>query len=169
MSTFAIAAVGLLASLWPFHGSQVSTKAYTLPTWSFSQSRDRFTQHLTCQVYTGPRGRPLVSYGRQAVTFRFPATVNTLQADYRLDSGPTRSWRDELPTLAETGFTPDRGGLDNPTGGLITLPARELSGVHLVTIRATPGSRPRAFSIDGLDDAIAAARAQGCGADAFSG
>ena len=169
MTSSTLISLTLLAGLWPFHAPQVRTQAYTLPTWSYVQSRDRFTGQLACRVYEGPRGRPPVSYEGSAVTFRFLARMNTLRADYRLDGGQVRPWRDDLPALAEVGFTPDQGGLDNPTGGFVTLPARELAGVHTVTIRPTPRSRPIIFSIDGLPDAVEAARARGCSLAAIGG
>ncbi len=169
MSLSTLATFSLISGLWPFHAPQVRTHAYTLPTWSYSQSRDRFTARLACRVYEGPRGRPPVSYEGRAVTFRFLARMNTLGADYRLDSGPVRAWRDDLPALEEVGLTPDQGGLANPTGGLVTLPAHELIGVHTVTIRPTPRSQPQVFSIDGLPDAVDAARARGCNLDAIGG
>lgn len=118
-------------------------------------------------MFQGGRKHPLVAYARQSLAFRFPALVDTLKADWRADAGPVRSWTEVYPTLVSLGANLPGGGMDNPTGGLVILPVSALAGAHAVTIRPTPKSRPRAFYIDGLADALANAKLRGCAPDAF--
>jgi hypothetical protein len=162
-----IAAFGVLASLWPFHPAQVSTHTYALPTWEFSQSKDRFTGRTQCDLFQGNRLSPSVSYANQSLTFAFPRKLNTLQADYRVDGGPVRRWQDAFPKLVQVGANLQNGSMTNPTGGLVSLPAADLLNAHTVTIRPTPHSQPKLFTIDGFPNALSAAEARGCAESDF--
>ncbi len=157
---------GLALALWPFHAPQTVTRAFSQPIWRMTIRADRFTGAVQCRVFQGARSRPDVAYARQSLAFRFGRGVNTLEASYRIDSHPAIAWSTVYPTLTNLGANLPGGRMDNPTGGLVLLPVSALVGAHGVTIRPTPGSRPRAFAIDGLADTLANARARGCSTDA---
>jgi hypothetical protein len=157
-----LAAAGLVAVLWPFPPAQVRTSHYVLPTWGFSQSRDRFTGETRCRLYQGAASSAKVTYADHALTFHFARRINTLDADFRIDGGPVHRWQDEFPALVRVGAPLQNTSMTNPTGGLVTLPVDELKGAHTVAIRSTPKSRPELFTIDGFADAISAAEARGC-------
>ncbi|MGI9169578.1 MAG: hypothetical protein ACR2FH_05280 [Caulobacteraceae bacterium] len=158
-----MALAGLLA--WPFHPTQQATHTYSQPTWLFSIRRDRFTGAVECRVFQGHK-RPSVAFARRSLAFRFPSRLNTLRASYRVDGAPAVAWTTVYPTLVAAGANLPGASLDNPTSGLVILPLSALAGGHMVTIRPTPRSSPRAFYIDGLAEALAAAEVRGCVPDA---
>ena len=162
MPLIAAATLSLLTGLWPLHQPQTKTSSYATPAWHVSVEKDRFTGLSACKLYQGLWARRTVSYAHDAVVFHFSHKLNTTQAWYRLDGGPTKPWADVYPRLVQAGVVLDGQSLDNPTGGLVMLPAAELAGVHTVTIRVNQRSNPRTFEVDGFSDALASAQARGC-------
>lgn len=54
------------------------------------------------------------------------------------------------------------GSLANPTGGVVLIPQEILTGARTVTIRADRGHTPKRFHLKGFEQALAAARVNGC-------
>lgn len=150
-------------SIWPFHHErQTVTREYLTPAWHVDVTRDKFTGQVRCRLYQGKRGSPLVTYFRSTLAFQFARKYNTTQASFRVDNGPVRPWTSVYPQLVGLGVPLPGRSLDNPTQGKVLIPLASLSPGHVVTVRATPNTRPLLFGIDGLGDALASARGQGC-------
>lgn len=162
---FGLVALGILAGIWPFAPKQTTHRAYVLPTWRFTTVKDKFTGQIHCRVYQGPKSRPAVSYASRTVAFHFARKLDVSHAWYKLDGGAAKPWSADYPALTALNVSLDGDSLENPTGGLVLIPADEVRGVHTVTIRPTDKSRPVDFGLDGLQDAIANARSQGCDPD----
>jgi hypothetical protein len=167
MSLIIAAAFSGWLNVWPFPPPQQTTRVIREPTWYVSVRRDRFTGGLECRLFQGQRKHPLVAYARKSLSFRFATHLNTLEAAYRVDAGPVVSWNAIYPALISQGVTLPAVSMDNPTDGQVILPMSVLAGGHAVTIRPTSRSRPQAFYLDGLGDALANATARGCAPDAF--
>jgi hypothetical protein len=162
-SMLATLALSLLASIWPFHGKpQVTTQRYAEPLWKVAISRDRFTKGASCVVYQGTRSHPLVSATRTAVRFHFPRRDDVSQAWYAFDGGPAKPWKLDAPTLVTLGVSLDGQDIRNPSGGVLVLPIAEVKGAHIVSIRLDDKHGPHRFGLDGMNDALASAEAQGC-------
>ena len=158
----ALAAASALSLIWPFGQSQTATKEFRLPEWKIATYKDRFTGEVRCRVYQGTVRHPEITYSSRTVAFHFRTSTNTIEAAFRLDSGPVKAWRLEYPKLVKLGVQLEGDSLENPTGGLVVLPIEDVANVHTVTIRPTPKSSPKTFGIDGLSDAVANAIAHGC-------
>ena len=149
----------LALAIWPFHGPDPAPARHQrVAGWEVETHRDRFTGHLTCQV---KKGR--ISLARQAVVFHFPVRIDTFDAAYRIDGGPLYLARDDAADLAAMGFgLHDDDNLDNPSGGIVRIPASRLAGAHWVRIEAGPYAKAYRFTLAGLDAAIDAATSRGC-------
>lgn len=157
--------LALLGGWWPFgHHAQSEERRYLIPAWHVDAVRDRFTERSTCRIYQGTGSRPTVSFARDSLAFAFGGSRNTLEADFRVDGGPVRSWTSVYPALIGSGATLPAKSMTDPTGGFVILPMAVLRGATTVTIRARPKDEPRTFSIAGLSDAIVAAQRLGCDA-----
>lgn len=151
-------ALTLLGGLWPF-GDEIDVRRYApAKGWVLVVEKDRFTGESRC---TGRR-RGGVTYRNGVVTFRFGEHVGTAQAQFRVDGGPARWARDFAVEAAGKGASFRSDNLDNPTGGLVHLPASVLQGAGSVAIRPDRDGRARTFSLKGLAETMAAAQAQGC-------
>jgi len=149
----------LALALWPFHGPDPAPARHQrVAGWVVETHRDRFTGHLTCQVH---RGR--VSVARKAVIFHFPVRIDTFDAAYRIDGGPLWRARDDAAELASMGFRlHDDDSLDNPSGGIVRIPAHRLEGAQRVRIEAAPYAKAYQFALAGLDGALDVASNRGC-------
>ena len=144
--------------LWPHHRApEVSVRRYGVDGWVLELRTDSFAGHTDCRVR---RGR--LSYERQALVVHLPRRLNSFDAAYRIDGGRLMLARDDAADLAAQGFALSDDSLDNPSGGLVRIPARRLEGAKLVQIQARPSVKPLRFSLDGLGDTIAAAHRLGC-------
>ena len=165
----AIAALALLPPLPhlqnPFHAfrpgpaSQVATERSELPGgWRLSRTRDGFSGTTGCKLE-----RRDVRLFSGVVTFSFGKSIDTANAVYRLDGGPVRAAGELGPEVAGHGVSYLSGNTWNPSDGRVRMPWTTLAGAKLVDIRANPRRRPRAFPLDSLGAAVAAARQGGCG------
>lgn len=155
--------LALAISFWPFGGkSQTETSRYLIPAWHVDTTRDRFTQKIVCRVYQGSRGDPDISFQRDTLAFQFGHGRNTTDADFRIDGGAVRPWTAVYPSLIASGATLTGASLTNPTDGMVILPVALLENATSVTIRPTPTSKPKTFSVAGLSDAVKAAQQLGC-------
>jgi hypothetical protein len=144
--------------LWPHHRApEVSVRRYGVDGWVLELRTDSFAGHTDCRVR---RGR--LSYERQALVVHLPRRLNSFDAAYRIDGGRLMLARDDAADLAAQGFALSDDDLENPSGGLVRIPAGRLQGAQLVQIQPRPDVRPLRFRLNGLDDTIAAAHRLGC-------
>ena len=131
----------------------------TAGEWHLQFSRDRFAGTTTCRIRTRD-GRIALEQG--ALAFRFGRRTEVSRATHRIDGGPPCALRDDLPRLIRAGVPLDRGGLANPTAGLVWIALERLPDARVVAIQRAPGRPPRLFSLRGLDGILETARAGGC-------
>ncbi|KSB87931.1 hypothetical protein AS593_18625 [Caulobacter vibrioides] len=142
---------------------KVKTKAYNLGGWEMRIERDGFTGQARCRLYLSRTLRgPRISYADGVFGFHMGDKVDVADAWYRIDNGPPRAWRDDLPALATRGEPLATNDLFNPTGGVVLIARDKLAGAGTVTIRSDRGSAPRRFRMKGFEAALAAARYNGC-------
>ena len=115
--------------------------------WRLAVARDPFTGKVHCELKA--RG---MAYGPAAMTFF-------------IGDGPATPWRVNAMTLASRGVALQTDSLTNPSGGKVFVPTPALTGAQSVTIRVSPSARPRAYRLDDLPAAVAAAQSAGCGSD----
>jgi len=127
--------------------------------WRLTVHREVFTGVVTCKLV---RGR--TEYRRHTLIVHLPARVDTSAAVYRIDQGKPFWVRQDQMRTARMGFALDDDSLENPSGGLVRIPAERLVGAHALSIEATTNLTPFQFRIDGLDAALARAGRLGCDA-----
>lgn len=151
-------------------GYKVRTKAYHLAGWDMRIQRDGFTGQTRCQLYSpAGLGQGRISYADGVLGFHLGAERDVAQAWYSIDDAAAQPWRADYPALIARRVSLDGGGLANPTGGVVLIPQEKLAGARTVTIRAAKGLAPKRFRLRGFEQALAAARANGCaGLAAFS-
>ena len=128
--------------------------------WTLRVQRDDFAERVTCQL-----SKPKVSYSREALVFQLSLPSDTSGAVYRIDGGSPALARDDAVELVRLGFALHNDDLDNPSGGLVRIPARRLLDSRVVNIEIKSNHRPATFKIEGLREALAAATKAGCAAD----
>lgn len=138
---------------WP-HGAAVVSH---VGDWTLKTRLDRFAGERSCTL---SRGR--IDYQRQALVFRLSTHTDTAAALYRIDGAEPVAVRADEAELASLGFALHNDDLDNPSGGLVRIPAHRLATAGEVQIEAGPGRGPVKFKIGGLAAALDAARAAGC-------
>lgn len=126
--------------------------------WALKVETDRFTGRLTCSL-----SKPGIRYERQTLVFQLSRGTNTFDAAYRVDDAPAVSSRSDALELAHQGFALHDDDLANPSGGMVRIPMDRLSGAQTVKIQARPNVMPIRFKVDGLSEALSAAKAMGCG------
>lgn len=141
---------------FPTHSTQATTTR-PAPGWTLKVAHDAFSGEARCRL----EGRD-VRYGHDTLSFHFPSHVDTSFAFYRVDQQPPRSWRDGRLELARLGMPLSSDNTANPSNGRVPIPASALTGAQSVTIRPSRNARPRTFSIQGFDQALASARSAGC-------
>ncbi|MDP3196632.1 hypothetical protein [Tabrizicola sp.] len=151
-------ALTMLGGLFPFAAADVRVDRYT-PTkgWVLEVRQDGFTQTKTCIL----KARRMV-YRTGVVTFQLRKSLNTANALYRLDAGPALSVGLVGPRAAGLGAEFKSDNTKNPSDGRVHIPASELKGFSTVFIRTPSQRRATAFDLNGLGQALAAAKAQGC-------
>jgi hypothetical protein len=130
--------------------------------WRLDMRRDRFTGEIACRLLARNHK---AFFAAGAVAFRFPDTWNTGRAIYRVDSGELRRWREDLPELTRIGAPIERGGVDNPSKGLVWIPLRRLEEASSIAIEARPDRAPVTFHFRGLHGLYQAAVERGCSPD----
>jgi hypothetical protein len=151
-------------------GYKIRTKAYRLDGWDMRIQRDGFTGQTRCRLFSpSGLGQGRISYADGALGFHLDADRDVMQAWYSIDDAPPRPWREDYPTLVARRVSLEGGSLANPTGGVVLILREKLAGARTVTIRADTGAAPKRFRLKGFEQALAAARANGCdGPAAFS-
>lgn len=130
--------------------------------WRLTVHREAFTGAVTCRL-----ARRWMEFRRQTLIIHLPTRVDSSAAVYRIDQGSPFWVRQDQMRMARLGFALDNDNLDNPSGGLVRIPAERLVGARLVFIEAVANTRPYMFRIDGLDVALARAGQFGCGGGGF--
>jgi hypothetical protein len=130
--------------------------------WRLVVETDRFTGRLTCQLQRGG-----IAYERQALVFHLSSRVDTTNAAYRIDGGPTVWSRTDAMELAGLGFALYNDDLANPSGGLVRVPMRRVMGAHAISIQPKANASAIKFNIQGFDLAMKAADKAGCTAEEF--
>ena len=125
--------------------------------WRLTRTDDRFTQTVGCRLERGD-----VRLVSGVVTFSFGRNTDTANAIYRLDGGLVRAAGELGPEVAGHGVSYLSGNTWNPSDGRVRVPWTTVAGARSIDIRANPKRRPRAFVLDSLDAAVAAARQDGC-------
>lgn len=172
------AAAGFLGLSWPslpqtipfptegMHrraGYKVKTKAYHLKGWDMRIERDGFTGLTRCRLYApGSVLQGRITYARGVLGFHLGEDVDVAGAWYSIDDKPPVAWRDDFPGLAEIREPLRTENLFNPTGGVVLIPRDKLAGARTVTIRSERGETPKRFRLKGFEQALVAARANGC-------
>ena len=83
----AVAAFALLGGLFASHATE-KTQTYRVQGWTAEVRTDSFTSAVSCRLRAHG-----VTVTRGAAAFDFGQGVNTIDADYRVDGGPSRSGR----------------------------------------------------------------------------
>jgi hypothetical protein len=144
-------------------GYKVRTKAYRLAGWDMRIERDGFTGQIRCRLFSpAGLGQGRISYASGVLGFHLDPDRDVAQAWYSIDDAAPRPWRDDYPLLVARRVSLEGGSLANPTGGVLLIPQEKLTGARTVTVRAARGVSPKRFRLSGFEEALAAARANGC-------
>jgi hypothetical protein len=103
-----------------------------------------------------------MSYAQGVVGFHLGSSHDAAEAWYSLDDRPPQPWRNDYPVLVAHRVSLEGGSLANPTGGVVLVPEGKLVDVRTVTIRAKADSTPKRFQLKGFQQALSAARLNGC-------
>jgi len=126
--------------------------------WQVRLQRDAFTGALSCELRSTDHR---MIYQPGALGFR-QGHRDTLHAWYRFDGGPALRWQDRYAAVIAAGVSVEGTGLDNPTAGIVWLPAGDLTGISSVAIRSSVARRVRTFDVRGYPEMVDAARRRGC-------
>jgi hypothetical protein len=146
----------------PHHTGDEQSRHQRIGAWSLTVTHDRFAAETKCRLSTHG-----LDFQREALVARLPSGVDTSSAAYRVDDSPPREVGADTMELAHMGFALHQDDLDNPSGGVVRVPAHLLTGAGRLTVQARPGGRIWSFKVAGLDAALDAARAAGCGPASF--
>jgi hypothetical protein len=150
---------------FPWHGQNpdVSQSRLRIGQWSLHTTSDRFSGRMTCRLST--RG---IAYQRQALIVRMGSHVDAAGAVYRIDGGSPILASADAMELAGHGASLNQDDLENPSGGLVLIPARRAMDAHALAIETKPNTAPVRVDISGFGLALRAAQKAGCGEEAFS-
>jgi hypothetical protein len=144
-------------------GYKVRTKGYHLAGWDMRIEHDGFTGQTRCRLFSpSGLGQGRISYASGALGFHLDDDRDVATAWYSVDDAAPRPWRDDYPVLIARRVSLEGGSLANPTGGVVLIPQEILTGARTVTIRADRGRTPKRFHLKGFEQALAAARVNGC-------
>ena len=144
--------------LLPKH-PRVARHRTEMGAWRLDVATNPFSGTVVCRL-RDRHGQAVYQQG--AIGFRFRGGWDVAKAVYRLDGGPPRLWRNDLPELLRLGTPIDTGGIDNPTQGIVWIPLSRLGGVNAITIQPRPDRAQRVFHIGGFRGLYEAAIARGC-------
>jgi hypothetical protein len=131
--------------------------------WELAIRHSPFSEQTRCLL--GARnGR--IHYQPGALGFAMGTKRAVANAWYRVDDASAVWWRDRWPDLVAADVQFDRGGLDNPTAGIVWIPLGEVVSAKRVTLSCSDFSRPRVFVLGGFAPMLAAAKRLGCTSDA---
>ena len=125
--------------------------------WTLQTRADPFRGALTCRL-----GADRMHVERGVLIVHLSRGADTGDAVYRLDGGAPVATRAEAMDMARRGLALTQDRLDNPSGGLVRIPAEQAAAAHALDVQSGPGRTPSRFRLDGLGAALEAARAAGC-------
>jgi hypothetical protein len=144
-------------------GYKIRTKAYHLAGWDMHIQRDGFTGQVRCRLFSpAGLGQARISYASGVLGFHLDRDRDVAQAWYSVDDRSPRPWRDDYPELVARRVSLEGGSLANPTGGVVLIPQEHLAQARTVTIRPDRDVAPRRFRLKGFEQALAAAKTNGC-------
>ena len=129
------------------HHGDVRHERTTLGEWRLDIARDHFSGEIACRL--AARDHHAI-YRAQAVAFRFGNLKDVVNAVYRIDAGPPRASRDDLPTLLAAGVPLDRGAMDNARAGMVWVPFETLRQANAISIQPRPDRRAITVHFRGL-------------------
>jgi len=144
--------------LFKRHANEVKVRR-TLGDWTLTVWASQFSGDKACVLEDYKHH---VSYVTGALGFRFARRINTLGAWVRIDDEAPVRWRDYLPELTRLGVPMDGASLDNPTDGIVWVPADALGEANRITIQPRERSRPVTFHLRGFAGLRDVAREMGC-------
>jgi len=150
-----VSLIVLLALFGPMHSP--AARRVSVAGWTLTTRTDAFGGEVRCDLR---RGR--VSFARGALLISLGRKVSTFDAVYRIGGGPPRRSRDDAMEIAALGIALHNDNLDNPSGGLVRIPAQLVGDAYRITVEARPFVRPLAFTVAGLPAALQAEHAAGC-------
>ena len=163
------AAFVLFASAGCAHGTRVFPQhpkvAHTrsdLGDWRLDTYRNGFADALVCRLHNR---KTAGFYVGQAAAFAFDKDWDVHDAVYRIDSGPPRAVRGDLPELVRQGTPIDQGAVANASAGLVWIPLSLLEEATNVSIQARSDRRARVFRLRGLAALHRIAVERGCSPD----
>lgn len=143
------AAAALALSLFAGHADRLEHHRYAVGEWRLAVTKDSFARSTTCRLTTHDAR---IQHGR--LVWRLGASVDTSGAVWRIDEGePRHQALRDLPVSAN---------LANPSDGRLVAPVSLLTGARVIETRPSPHAHVRRLSLARLDEALAAAAAQGC-------
>jgi hypothetical protein len=148
---------------WFHNPDAVKHLHYNIDNWQLIIQKDGFTGRVSCQLYrlkTLSQGR--ITYAQETFGFEMGTDDNSLNAWYRIDKSPAKAWQDIYPTLAENRVKLLGGTFENPTGGVVLIPATEVKNAKAVTIRIDQKKAPKRFLLGRFEKAKSAADRLGC-------
>ncbi len=161
MTPLILSAVAALAGPFSLHlghaRGEVQTTVSKVQGWRIEQRRDRFQETTSCRLQRGA-----MTMERSVMVFRFPRSVDTAEAKFRIDGGPLQSAGDVAVEVAGQGTALTGENLRHPGEGRVALPVRLLRTAQVVAIQPNARRRHRDFDLAGLSAAIEASHRQGC-------
>ena len=144
----------------PFFGpAQVTSHRISSGHWRLRIETATFSGDKRCHLDDRKHG---VTYAAGALGFHFDAHLNTLGAWVKIGDGPATRWQDALPELTRLGVPMEAEGLDNPTDGIVWVPALQLGATSRITVQPDERKRPVTYSLEAFAKLRDAARAMGC-------
>ena len=147
-----------LASLWTFHPAkaEVSREVTRAGDWRIEKVVDRFSGDTACTLERGD-----VSVRHGALVLNLGSRTDVTNGRFRVDNGPVRDLGEGLLEVAGGHYPFFGEKATNPNRGKAALPLSYVAAARAVTVQPTK-LRARTFSLDGLNEAVTAARATGC-------
>jgi hypothetical protein len=142
-----------------FPKAQVTARKMSLGDWRLRVETSSFSGDTSCHLEDR---RHRISYVAGALGFRFGSHVNISGAWVRVDDGAPTRWQDDLPELTWLGVPLEPASLDNPTDGIVWLPADRLEGAGRIAIQTDERKRPVTYTLNGFAKLRDAARTMGC-------
>jgi len=139
-----------------------STRRYAAGVWTLTVHSDGFTGATTCSVRSSR-----IVIRRDTAIFELDPNKNTDHAQFRIDGGAARSVQDVTLENARHGVFPDRGWIDNPSGGEIAVPVTDIANAKRIWIRVWRHGRVVSFNVNHLGEVLRSAAGLGCPATAL--
>jgi hypothetical protein len=157
-AALAIALLGNLPVVGGLFGQpDKKTEHLRVGNWGLDVVQDRFTGSIGCEIR-----KSAITYRHGVVVFQFGHNVDTANAEFRVDNGPARPVSSVTVEAAGLGARFGSDNLDNPSDGVVNIPASVISNARQVSIRPNARSNHRTFDLTGLAQAVVAARSHRC-------